>query len=325
MRVLVLGANGFIGQAITAYFSRSAGVDLVAAVRCESTAGRIAGVDYRTVDAMHPAALAEAIRGVSHVVNCVMGSGQTMTRSTTGVCEAALRSGVTRVVHFSSCAVYGATTGRIDEQTVVAREADWYGIAKIACESIAADYARRGLSNVVFRPSCIYGPGSEQWTGRIGRLLSSGRLGDLGAAGDGRCNLVYVDDVCAAVLSALSMPGGGLHTFILSGPSPGTWNDYFLAFARALGAVPIRRLPGWRLRAEGKVLAPALKLAQIARSALRAGSVHVPDPLTPSLLRAFELDAAYDGSSAARSLGLGWTPLERGLTDAAAWVARHAR
>ncbi len=320
MRVLVLGATGFVGQALIRRLVRTSGNQVIGAGRRRPPDNAATGADYRIFNGTDRAALMEAAAGVSHIVNCVMGPGDVMAQTTRNVCEVAERAGVQCVVHFSSSAVYGATIGLITELTPTADDTDWYGAAKIACETIVADYMERGPRHVILRPSCIYGPGSEQWSGRIGRLLIARRLGDLGVAGDGCCNLVHIDDVCAAVQSVLSLPTSGVETFLLSGPSLPTWNDYFLAFARALGAVPLLRLPDWRLRVERTLFAPALKISERGFAAMGARSVRVPDPITPSLLRAFQLEASYDGAHAARVLGLRWTPVAHGLVDAAAWV-----
>ncbi len=320
MRVLVLGATGFVGQAVIRHLLRTRGTEIIAAGRRGPAGNADEGVDYRAFDGTDAASLLAAATGVSHIVNCVMGPGDTMAKTTGNVCEAAVRAGVERVVHFSSSAVYGATTGLITESTSIAHGTDWYSAAKVACEATVAEYAQRGPGHVLLRPTCIYGPGSQQWTGRIGRLLLAHRLGDLGVAGDGCCNLVHIGDVCAAVQSALSLTGSGVETYLLSGPPLPTWNNYFLAFARVLGAVPLLRLPDWRVGMEGQILAPALRIGEMALAAIGARSVRLPDPITPSMLRAFRLDATYDGSRAARALGLRWTPVADGLIDAAAWV-----
>src|SRR5206468_2109085 len=76
----------------------------------------------------------------------------------------------------------------------------WYGRAKGEAEDILAGYEG---GTVRVRPGCVGGAGSELWVGCVGRLLKSGRLGDLGAAGDGWSDLVAVDDVCTAIIASL--------------------------------------------------------------------------------------------------------------------------
>jgi nucleoside-diphosphate-sugar epimerase len=318
MRVLVLGAAGLVGQATMRHLQQS-GIECVAGVRRPMARLSAAGVASRQVDATDARSVAEAISEVTHVVNCVMGRPDTMLAATRNVCQAALQQGTARVVHFSSCAVYGTSTGLIEEDAPLGHGVDWYGAAKIECETIVQGFVGHGLTVVTLRPSCVYGPGSELWTGRIGRLLAAHRIGDLGPAGDGRCNLIYVDDVAGAVLSTLRQPVVSGSIFNLSNPDPPTWNEYFLHYGQMIRATPVRRLASWQIRLEQRLFAVPLKLAQLATGALHLPRAWIPDPITPSLLRSCGLDATYDATKAASVLGCVPISLQRGLELSAAW------
>ncbi len=322
MRVLVLGASGLVGRATIRSLQQS-GLEPVAGVRRPAPQFTTTGIESRQIEATDPISVAAAISNVTHVVNCVMGPPDTMIAATRNVCDAASKAGTTRVIHFSSCAVYGTTTGVVDENTPLGNGVDWYGTAKIACETIVQHFARNGLTLVTLRPSCVYGPGSDLWTGRIGRLLAAHRIGDLGPAGDGRCNLVYVEDVAAAVVSALSRPIVSGEVFNLSDPGPPTWNEYFLKYGRMIGATPVSRLPNWQIWLEQRLFAPPLKLAQLAAARLHLPVDRIPDPITPSLLRNCGLDAIYDARKAVTALGYVPTSLERGLELSAGWFLRR--
>ena len=202
-----------------------------------------------------------------------------MVAATRNICAVARELGLDRVVHLSSMAVLGNATGVLDETAPVDRASgNAYADAKIECERIVTAAAAHGLDCVILRPSCIYGPGSELWTVRIGRMLAARRLGDLGAAGDGKCNLVHVEDVAKAVLAALSADTRGLQVFNISNAETLTWNDYFVRLGRALGATPVRRLTGRAWKLETRLLAVPLKIAEMAaaagRSAPRAAADH---------------------------------------------------
>ncbi len=324
MRVLVLGAAGLLGRATIRHLQQN-GIECVAGVRRPAPLLSAAGVESPHVEATDPRSVAAAVSKVTHVVNCVMGRPETMLAATRNVCQAALRAGTARVVHFSTCAVYGTATGLIDEDAPLGNGVDWYGSAKIECETIVRESVGNGLAVVMLRPSCVYGPGSELWTARVGRLLAARRLGDLGSAGDGRCNLIYVDDVAAAVGAALVRPVVSGAAFNLSNPDPPTWNEYFLRYGRMIGATPVRRLPAWQIRLEQKLLAVPLKLAQLAAARAHVSAAWIPDPITPSLLRSCGLDVTYDAGRAATALGCAPTSLERGLTLSATWFVdgRH--
>ena len=140
-----------------------------------------------------------------------------------------------------------------------------------------------------------------------------------GRRGDGCSNLVYVADVAAAAVAALRTPAAAGRAYNLAMAGAPSWNDYFLEFARALGAVPIARLSEKRLKIEGKVLAPPLKIAEILAG--KAGLARlVPPPIPPSLIRLWRQEIRLSSARAEQELGIAWRPLGAGLAETAAWV-----
>lgn len=309
-RVLVLGAGGFIGQRVVAALGAASWATPVAALRRAPPAGRT--IETVRLDATDAAALKEAMAFVDAVVNCVAGSPATIVAVARALAAAAGDAlGQRRVVHLSSMAVYGSAVGTVDETAELRGDVSAYAAAKLEAERISV--AAGGV--VLLRPGCVYGPGSVQWSQRIAHWLAARRVGDLGAAGDGICNLVYVDDVVAAVLAALRLGVVG-QAFNLGSPTPPTWNEYFLSFARALGAVPVSRISRRRLALETKLLAPPLKAAELAVR-LAGLRVRVPAPLPPSLLRSWGQEIRLDVRKAGTVLGISWTPAEVGLRETA--------
>ncbi|MEJ1158836.1 NAD-dependent epimerase/dehydratase family protein [Prosthecomicrobium sp. N25] len=295
MRIVVLGAAGFIGRAVIERAAAS-GHRAVAAVRDPRRAGGLRAGEVLSVDATDRAAVAAAVDGADAVVNCVMADPRSMAEATHAVCESALAGEATRVVHISSIAVYGAETGLVGEDAPLAAH-DRYGGAKARCEGIVAAARGRGLDAVILRPALVYGPGSPLWVTRIARLLQARRLGDLGASGDGFCNLVHVDTVAAAVLAALEEPAPAHRVYNLAPEDPPTWNRYLMHFARRLGAVPVERITPRRLALERALAAPVLRAAEIA--ARRVGRADaVPPPITPGLAGLFGRRVRYDAARA---------------------------
>jgi nucleoside-diphosphate-sugar epimerase len=302
--ILVLGARGFVGRRIVATLA-AAREPVIGVVR------RGAGEPHTVqADATDAAALARVLAGARGVVNCIVGDARTIVANAQALAAAAPRG--VPVVHFSSMAVYGSATGIVDETAEPRGDTGWYGAAKAQAERALA-----GTAATILRPGIIYGPGSGQWSARIARLLQSRRLGDLGAAGDGACNLVHVDDVVAAALAALRVPGARGQAVNLGHPEPPTWNDYFLAYARALGAVPLARIPRWRLKLESLLGLP-LKALELVAHRLRVPAAWLPPAITPSLLHTFGWDLRLEVTKAERLLGLRWRPLAQGLAQAAA-------
>jgi nucleoside-diphosphate-sugar epimerase len=259
--------------------------------------------------------VARALRGADGVVNCLSGSPHSITAGASAVLRAtAPMDSAPLVVHLSSMSVYGAVRGDVAEDAPLQGDLGEYARAKIAAEALAAQCRRV----VILRPGVEFGPACDLWSGRVARWLMASRIGDLGAAGDGICNLVYIDDLVDAILNALQRPEAVGGTFNLGMPDPPTWNDYFIAFARALGAVPVRRIGRRRLAWESKVLAPPLKILELA--ARRAGMpATLAPPIPPSFLRLAGQEIRLVSTRAQDVLGLRCTPLRQGLADTAAW------
>lgn len=316
--VLVLGASGFIGRHLVAALAESPDFQPIALVHRDG-AGFPPGVALRRADATDPAALREALSGVGAAVNCIAGSEAAMVGATRNLCEAAAPGAVSRIVHLSSMAVYGPATGLVDEAAPLDPSLGAYARAKVACEELVAAASGRGVETVILRPGCVHGPGSAQWTERLGRLLRQHRIGDLGEAGDGACNLTYVDDLTRAILAALRNPEAKGQAFNVSDPAPGTWNDYLVALGRAIGAVPVTRIsPRW-IKVETKVLAPALIVAQRAAARL-SPRIRLPAAVSPSLARTWHQDIVLDHRKADAGLGFRRIPPAEALAAAVTWL-----
>ena len=298
--VLVLGASGYIGSRVVAALSASPIYRPIAASRRSGL----------KVDATSTDNVRVALRDVHCVVNCIAGNERTMIRAAEVLCDAARLSPPRRIIHLSSMAVYGAATGVVREDDVPVLPVSGYGQAKIDCERIVQKYVADGGDAVILRPTCVFGAGSKQWTTRLINLLKAGRLGDLGSAGDGCCNLACIDDVVAAIVAALDAPGISGRSFNLSSSANLTWNAFLIAFAKALGATPIRRIPPRTLRIETKLLAPLRRIAAIG--------IHSPatEAITPSLAALWRQDIRIDSSAAEASLGLQRTPVDRMIAAA---------
>jgi nucleoside-diphosphate-sugar epimerase len=295
-RILVIGGGGFVGRG------------LIAALASSGWA--------QTIEENHPAQLAGHLEKVDAVVNCVTGRPADILAVAATLYPAAIKSGRgIPIIHLGSMTVYGSAVGQVAENAPLRADLGTYSQAQLAADQLAASYP----ASIRLRPGCEYGPGCEHWTGKIARCLLQHRLGDLGPAGDGYCNLIYIDDLIVAIAQLLSRRDLQGRVFNLAMPEPPTWNQYFVAFAKALGAVPVRRVTGRRLTLESKLLAPPLKVAQVVLAAVGAPSEWLPPPITPSVLSSCRQELSLDASLAQVQMGLKWTPLDIGLARAAQW------
>jgi nucleoside-diphosphate-sugar epimerase len=290
-RILVLGVERFVAARVEAALAAS---EWATPVPYSAASGAISP---------------HHLDGIHAVFNGTMGSPHAILAAAQALQHALeLTGGDIRVVHLSSMTVYGSHTGQVAESTALRPDAGAYGAAQIGAELLAGRHPR----STILRPGCEYGPGCPDWSERIARLLWAHRLGDLGMLGDGVCNLIFVDDLVAAIVDSLRLPGIEGQCFNLAMRSPPTWNDYLEQFARALGAVPVSRIAARRLKIETRLLAPPLKILAMAAPNL------IPPAITPSLLNLCGQNITLDSRKAELALGLAWTPLTEGLRQAAA-------
>ena len=254
------------------------------------------------------------LAGIHSVFNGTLGRPQAIQAHAHALYGALERAGSgARAVHLSSMTVYGTRSGEVVETVALRSDLGAYGAAQITAESRAARYPR----SVILRPGCEYGPACPQWSERIAQLLCSHRLGDLGAAGDGVCNLLFVDDLVEAILKSLKAPGIEGACFNLAMRAPPTWNEYFTRFARALGAVPVSRIGARRLKIEAGLAAPPLKILEMMGRRLGFARA-IPPAITPSLLNLCGQNITLVSQKAEEALELSWTPFPEGLRRAAA-------
>jgi nucleoside-diphosphate-sugar epimerase len=308
-RVLILGTNDVIGARVARALASSNWATPVV-LASEAPIG-IPGERISAV-AHDRGALEPHLVAATKIVAAFAGSPASIKSNAAALFTSSSPWQQKRIVHVSSMTVYGEASGEVGEDVPFGSVLTPYAQSRVESENLASSYP----NVVTLRPGCEYGPECGPWSERVARWLSSHRLGDLGAHGDGYCNLVYIDDVVAAVMNALHMEDIGGKAFNLAMPLPPTWNDYFIRFAKALGAVPAKRISHKRLRFETKVLAPILKAAELA--ARRVGvSSPLPPAIPPSALAVFRQDLLLNSRRASDVLQMNWTPLDIGLRHAA--------
>ncbi|WP_051378776.1 MULTISPECIES: NAD-dependent epimerase/dehydratase family protein [Derxia] len=323
MRVLVIGASGYIGSRLCELMRlQGPQWEVVAAVRRPRASLRVSR--QITLEATDPAQVAAALADVDAVVNCVAGDGHSIEAGARVLFDAALAAKHKPiVVHFSTMAVYGSSTGLVRESDELKADIGWYSEVKVKAELMARDFHNKGGRVVILRPGIVYGPGSELWIGRTGRWLRAGRLGDIGELGDGICNLVHVDDVCAAVLASLTRREAIGEAFNLAAPGPDTWNRFFARLAVAIGATPLQRLSARRVRFDSKLFGPPLKIGEIVFKKLGLKVAGWPEPIPPSVFAVWQQDIVLCPDKATRLLGLRWTSDDIGVRQSAEWFVQR--
>ena len=263
MRAFVSGASGFIGSRLARRLVAE-GIHVHGLARDpikgESLVAKGVRVFYG--DVTIPDTLVAALAGCDLVFHCAAAGGGTPEQAwatnvdgTRNVLECAKRSGVSRVVHISSVAVYGqGLPPVVDESQPYAEHGASYTLSKAEGERLALGLGpEMGLEVSVVQPTCVYGPGSPTWTMRFFEKVRDEQI-VLVDDGAGICNLVYVDDLIDALLLAAECDAAVGERLIISGQKPVTWREYLGHFARMCNKPVPPSLPLWRARLQFQVM-----------------------------------------------------------------------
>ena len=228
MRVLVTGANGFVGRALLGPLA-AAGHAPIAATRGAGPAG----VEHRMVGALGPATdWSAALAGVDAVVHLaarVHRVGRLAadppaaydtenTGGTRRLAEQAAGAGVRRLVFVSTAKVNGESTppDRPFRDADPADPRDAYAGSKWAAEQALAEVAAdTGLEVTVLRPPLVYGPGARGNLRALLRLCDSPLPLPFGAV-DNRRSLIYLDNLTDVICQALVHPAAAGGRFLIS-------------------------------------------------------------------------------------------------------------
>ena len=263
MRVLLTGAAGFVGRALTRVLT-SRGHAVRTLDRTDSPDLAAMGAEVVTGDATDPATLCAAVAGRDVLIHLAgirrstdpaefMRINADGTRVALEACLSAAPH-LSRFVLAGSRAAIAPSPAPLDE-TVPFGPVEPYGASKAEAERIALSYAGR-LPVSVARPPRIMGPGDRENL-LFFRIARRGLA--LGFSGPPRpLSWIDVDDCALGFALLAERPEAVGEVFFLAAPEPTTAQGLMLEAARALG-VRARRLT---------VPAPLLRAAARAADAI---------------------------------------------------------
>ncbi len=239
-RLLITGANGFIGRNLHARALLDPQWNVVPATRAQTGAinestdwtSLLDGVDV----VIHTANLAHSNHPANevHRVN-VLGTKNLLDQS--------VRAGVSRFIYISSI-------------KAKSEEHDAYADSKAAAEQVLRSQpADRAVPYVIVRPPLVYGPGVSGNFARLSRAIASGKPVPLGAI-DNRRGFIGVDNLADFLLTCAVHPNAVNQAFAVSDGRDASVGDFARAIAKAATDATgvktrIVNMPEWMLRLAG--------------------------------------------------------------------------
>jgi nucleoside-diphosphate-sugar epimerase len=316
-RVLVTGAAGFLGARAVDCLLGMPSIEVVGLVRRKpGRRAQAVGVHYVEGGMLNEAAVDEASRSADYVFHCAYDPRDPASNitGTENLIASSRKAGVTRFVHVSSFAVYQPFPEHfIDETTRDGDRSIDYVDIKLKLEKLVIEATKAGdLQGTIIQPAIVFGPRCWAWSRAPADLLRRRNV-VLPDNGEGRCNLVYVDDVVQAMVLAAVSPAAVGQRFLISGAETLTWRDYYSAIAAELGVPGPLDLAS--LSAEVRTLVldvgrvqPATWRSRLPEYLSRLVSKAVPDRSVvhgtpPELFNMFMCHAAADITLARSRLG----------------------
>ncbi len=251
MKVLVTGASGFLGGALTHVLVK-AGHEVRILARPASNLGYLAGLplDVRFGHLEDSNSLAGLMANIQIVYHCAARSSdwgswsvfyQTNVLGVKNLLEAIAKSGtVQRLMHVSTTDVYGYPKKACDETFPITDVGLPYNRSKGLGEKLVWDfYQQTGIPVTIIRPASIYGERSPNFVAEIVNMLRKQQMVMING-GHSPAGLLYIDNAVEAILQAANLPSAVGQAYNLRDESNETWRQYFYALAEGLGTPPPR-------------------------------------------------------------------------------------
>jgi len=278
MKVLLTGANGFIGLAVLRRLNEMAGLQPVGALRRNvklndakfvevgdltkqtNWSFSLAGADA----VVHLAARAHVMKDTA--ANPITAYRAVNVEGSLNLARQAASAGVKRFVFISSVKVNGERTppGRAFTEVDAPNPQDAYSQSKHEAEQSLRQLSNdTGMELVIIRPPLVYGPGVKANFAALMRAVQRGWPLPLGAVHNQR-SLVALDNLVDFIVTCITHPQAAKQTFLVSDGQDLSTSELVRGMAQAAGVrARLLAVPVWALQAGASLLSmgdPAQRL-----------------------------------------------------------------
>lgn len=263
--VLVTGANGFVGTAVCKELLDK-GYRVRAMHRESSDISTLKGLDLELFagDVREPKSLKAAFQGADILIHIAALFRQAKhpdqvyrdinISGVKNVLDAAIETGVKRVVHCSTVGVHSHIPDPPADESEEYRPGDIYQETKCEGEKLALEYFRSGkIPGTVIRPAMIWGPGDTR-TLKLYKGIASKRFPIIGS-GRTLVHWVLVSDLAKAFRLAAEVAEPSGEVYIISGERPVPLEYMVKEIAKCFNvAPPPFKIPAFPIQLLGSIV-----------------------------------------------------------------------
>jgi farnesol dehydrogenase len=322
MNIMITGGTGYVGQRLVSKLLESGHtVHLLCRREPEGEFYQNPGLRFFIGDLLNREVLTHAMDGCEQVFHVAAYARawardpktyfKVNVQGTVNVLDAALKTGVNKLVFTSTGATLGASNGKPISEDMI-RMHDFfteYESSKFMAEEKIQHYVRRGLQACTVHPLRVYGPGLWTESNVISMMIKSYVEGNWHVIpGDGKTlgSFTFIDDLVEGHILAMEKGQPG-EKYILGGPNL-SFNEFFSLLKQITGKsfllvkipVPLLMLFGWK----EEML-----------------SIFGKEPLiTRKWINKYRHDLDCSSEKAKKELGYSITPIKEGIEKTLAWL-----
>jgi 2-alkyl-3-oxoalkanoate reductase len=320
MKILVTGATGFTGKALTRRLIDDGheviALDYKEGHKTDEIRSWGATVHIGSVtDADLVASLMPGVEVVQHLAAAFRELNvpdsyyeEVNVGGTRVMLEAAFKAGVRKFVYCSTCGVHGDIENPPGGEDAPIAPADYYQRTKYEAEPVVLEYFRRGLPATILRPAAIYGPGDPERFFMIYRRVAKGTFPMFG---NGRTlyHPLYIDNLIDALVLAMDPDKGLGEAYLIADEEYVEIEDLVRRVAAAMGrTVNVPHYPVWPVVLVGHVMETICRPFKIT------------PPIFPRRVDWYRQNRAFKIDKAKRDLGYApRVPLDEGLRRTYEW------